>query len=367
MNILNTLKTVTIAGNELWRIAALFCCVLLALIVARLARVFMSRAASHCTTGEKKLKEVALRSAGGGVLPLLFAWGLARGCSFLSLQGALAGWVDSVLSVLLSIGVAYLLYSLVDVVDVWLRRFADSTASTLDDMLVPMVRKSLRVTIVVLAMVQIAQSLSDKPITSILAGLGVGGVAIALAAKDTVANFFGSLVILADKPFEFGDRIKVDGQDGSVVEVGFRSTRIKRLDGHLVTIPNGALANMTIENVSKRPHIKRVMDVTVTYDTPPDKMERAIEIIKDILNNHEGMNPDFPPRVFFSDFNDWALNIRVFYWYHPAEYWDYMAFSQQFNMDLLRRFNDEGIEFAFPTQTAFLAGDPARALKISSQ
>ena len=199
---------------------------------------------------------------------------------------------------------------------------------------------------------------SRPPITSILAGLGVGGLAVALAAQDTIKNFFGSLVIFADHPFQLGDRIVANGEDGTVEEVGMRSTRIRTLDGHLVTVPNGELANQMIRNITKRPYIKRVANIGVTYDTPPEKVELAIKIIQEFLDTHnEKMHPDFPNRVFFNNFNDCSLNIMVIYWFAPPMYWDFLEFDQQFNMHVLRRFNEEGIEFAFPTQTIYLQNE----------
>ena len=277
----------------------------------------------------------------------------------------LQGLLGDVTAVLITIGVTYVLYQMVELVSFWLRHLTSKTETTLDDMMVPMVRKTLRVVIVILGLVQIAQQLSDKPITSILAGLGVGGLAVALAAQDTIKNFFGSLVIFGDHPFQLGDRIVVDDQDGVIEEVGMRSTRIRTLDGHLVTIPNGELANKMIRNISKRPYIKRVANITVTYDTPPEKVERAMAIIKEELNRqNEKMHPDFPPRVYFNDFNAASLNILVIYWFAPPEYWDFLEFDQAFNLAVLRRFNDEGIEFAFPTQTLYLAGDPTRPLRV---
>ena len=99
-------------------------------------------------------------------------------------------------------------------------------------------------------------------------------------------------------------------------------------------------------------------------NTPPEKVQEAVEIAKDVLKDHEGMHPDFPPRVFFNEFNSTSLNLFVIYWYHPADYWQYMAFTEKVNMELLRRFNEAGIEFALPTQTLYLAGDPARPLNI---
>ena len=135
-------------------------------------------------------------------------------------------------------------------------------------------------------------ALSDKPPSSVIAGLGVSGLALGLAAQDTLKNFFGSVMIFADRPFELGDRIVVDGHDGPVESVGFRSTRIRTLDGHLVTVPNGEIAHRTIHNIGKRPYIRRVMNVRIAYDTPPEKLERALAIIADALKDHEGMNPE---------------------------------------------------------------------------
>ena len=280
----------------------------------------------------------------------------------LQLTGDVEVFFETLTNVLFAIAVGYGAYCLVDVIAVWLRGLSEKTASKLDDMLVPLVCKSLRGTIIILVLVQIATELSDKPVTSLIAGLGVGGLAIGFAAQDSIKNIFGSVMIFGDRPFELGDRIVVDGHDGPVESVGFRSTRIRTLDGHLVTIPNGELANKTIQNIGKRPHIRRIMNVTITYDTPPEKVDRAVEIIKEILENHEGMRPDLPPRVFFNDFNDVSLNIFVIYWYHPPDYWGFCAFNERVNSQLLRRYNEEGIEFAFPTQTLFLAADPNRPL-----
>jgi MscS family membrane protein len=143
-----------------------------------------------------------------------------------------------------------------------------------------------------------------------------------------------------------------------------RTTRIQTLDGHVLSVPNGNLANMTIHNIGKRPYIRRVFDVTITYDTPVEKVDRAVEILREILENHEGMNEDFPPRVYFDNMNADSLNIKCFYWYHPADYWKYMEFTQEVNRTIFRRFNEEGIDFAFPTQTIYLAGDKDRRLDV---
>jgi len=356
--------TVSVLGNELWRVLALLGGVLGGLLAGRLARHYLDKAGEFQEQRGWSVRGTLFHSLGKAAVPAAFVWGLAVGVNTLVLGERFGPWVASGLDVLGILAVGYVFYALIDVADAALKGWAGRSSSKLNDMLVPMVSKSLRVTLIILVVVQIAQSLSDKPVSSILAGLGIGSLAVALAAKDTVANFFGSLVILTDKPFELGQLIKVGSTTGSVESLGFRSTRLRTRDGHLVTIPNGELANQTIENIGRRPSIRRIANLTITYDTPPEKVREALEIAQDVLKDHEGMHPDFPPRVFFNEFNDTSLNLFMIYWYHPADYWQYMAFTEKVNMELLRRFNEAGIEFAFRTQTLYLAGDPARPLGL---
>ena len=354
---MNILTQTIIAGNELWRVLLLFGAVLLMLAAGRIARYFLSVSAARAEKDVAATVTAALlRALARSTGIVAFAAGFKAGTTFLNLTEHTARVVDPATSILFVCALAFTAYCLVDMVNVWLAAAAARTASKLDDMLVPLVRKSLRITIVVLAVLQVATILSDKPVTSLLAGIGLGSLAVALAAQETIKNFFGSMVIFADKPFEMGERIVVDGYDGMVEEVGFRSTRIRTLDGHLVVFPNGELANKSIRNIGRRFYIRRLANITITYDTPPAKVAEALAIIKELLHNHEGMHPDFPPRVYFNEFNSDALNILALYWYHPPNYWDYLAFSEKFNLELLRRFNAAGIEFAFPTQTVYLAG-----------
>lgn len=354
---------ISVLGNELWRVLCVFAGVLGGLVAGRLVRYFLDKTGGRLTDQGRRSRGALFKAIGKAVVPVTFVWGLSLGLDALVLPERYGSWMASGLDVLWILAVGYVFYVLIEVADVWMTKWAERSESRLDDMLAPMVGKSLRVSVVVLVIAQIAQSLSDKPVSTILAGLGVGSLAVALAAKDTIANFFGSLVILSDKPFELGQLIQVGSTKGTVERLGFRSTRLRTLEGHLVTIPNGELANQTIENIGRRPSIRRLTGLTIPYDTPPDKVQEALEIVKDILKDHEGMHPDFPPRVYFNEFNATSLNLFMIYWYHPAEFWDYMAFTEKVNLELLRRFNAAGIEFAFPTQTVMLAGDPARPLE----
>lgn len=345
------LTETTFAGNQIWRFIAFFVSVLLSLILGKIARSYMEKAEENPLLRKKKTVRRLVKCLARPAVLAAFTIGFIMGTSALLLSPPLSTAVATVKRILTVLAIGYSVYSLIDLLDCYLEDLSLRTESRLDDMLFPLVGKSLRITIMLVVGLQTIQALSDKPVTSIIAGLGVGGLAVALAGQDTVRNFFGSLVIIFDKPFAIGDRIVVDGHDGPIESVGFRSTKIRTLEGHVVTIPNGELVNKTVQNIGKRPYIKRTANITVTYDTPPEKVQKAIQIIKDILKNHEGMNEEYPPRVFFNAFNDWSLNIMMIYWYFPPDYWEYMAFSEKVNAEILRQFNAEHIDFAFPTQT----------------
>ncbi len=254
---------------------------------------------------------------------------------------------------------------LVGLLDMRLRQWAEKTDSTVDNLLVPLVGKTLRVIIVLLGLVLLIQNMSGVKIGPLLASLGIGGIAVALAAKETIANFFGTLTIIFDQPFQTGERIVIEGNDGVVESVGFRSTRIRMLTGHLLTVPNEKVVSSFVENIGKRPHIRWLTNIGITYDTPPAKVEKAVQAIKDVLDNHEGMREDFPPRVFFNNFNDWSLNILVVAWYHPPDYWVFQAWVERTCLEIMRRFNAEGIDFAFPSRTVYMAGDDKRPVNLN--
>jgi len=225
-------------------------------------------------------------------------------------------------------------------------------------------RTAIRITLVTAAVLFWLDNIGLK-VSTLLAGLGVGGLAVALAAQDTLKNLLGSIMILLDKPYKVGQRIVAKGHDGIVEEIGLRSTRIRLLTGHQTAIPNDEMAKIDIENIGLRPHIRRLANIGITYDTPPEKIEKAVDIILKILDNHEGMDPELPPRAYFNEYDPYSLNILVLYWYHPADYWGYMRFSQWVNLEIAREFQKEDIQFAFPTTTTYLSQDDSQPLQVN--
>lgn len=333
-------------NNEIWRFLALAVCVLAALAVGRLVRLGLLAAAQR-RAAHPVLAAAFIAGARSAVF-IALAGGLDFGAGCLHLTPGAAEIVHTSRSLLLTLSLAWLAYQLVGMADAWIHRFG--TGSRTDVMLAPLVRNSLRVVVVLLTLLQIATQLSGKPVTSLIAGLGVGGLAVALAAQETIKNLFGSMVLLSDKPFELGEVIRVDNVEGQVEHIGFRSTRIRTPDGFLVTLPNGELANKTIVNVGQRASIRRVITLSLPDDTPPAKMQRALDILKEVLRDHEGLRPDLPPRVHFSDITSTALTLQAIYWYHPAgDNWAYMDFSERVNLAILKKFNAENIVLVAPT------------------
>jgi len=220
------------------------------------------------------------------------------------------------------------------------------TESDLDDQLLPVVRKTLKILIWSLGVI-IALNNVGFNVGAVLAGMGIGGLALAMAAKDTVSNLFGGIMIFTDKPFIIRDRVQIEGYDGVVEEIGIRSTRLRTLAGRLVTIPNAKFTDGIVENVSSEPTRKVVLNLGLTYDTQPDKMELAMTILRDI--NKENPHVRENPLISFNAFGDFSLGILFIYYILPGE--DILGVQSEMNMEILKQFNANSLDFAFPTQT----------------
>jgi MscS family membrane protein len=223
----------------------------------------------------------------------------------------------------------------------------------LDMHLFPIIRKALKIFVVVVSVLVTSQNLGMN-VTGLLASLSIGGLAVGLAAQDTLSNLFGAVAIFADKPFRVGDRIQLDTIDGEVEAIGLRSTRVRNLDGFLVTVPNKTMANASIINISKRPNIKTVMNIGVTYDTTSAQIERAMRIVDEIYRPHP-KTADL--QISFNKFESSSLNILVVHWWNSTDFKEYLAGFQLLNLELKRRFDAEQISFAFPSQTVYLRQD----------
>lgn len=194
--------------------------------------------------------------------------------------------------------------------------------------------------------------LLGMPVTTLLASAGVGGLAVALASQSAIKSIFSTVMLMADRPFRVGDRIIIREYDGLVEDIGLRSTRLRLLTGNQVTVPNDVLASNDIENVSRRPHIRRVVDLGIPLDHPLERVEKALEVIRAVLQDHEGMDPDHPPRVHFDELIDDSYNIKIYFWYGPPDFWKFRDFSERVNLEICMALEAEGIDISLPARVA---------------
>ncbi|MHC4953022.1 MAG: mechanosensitive ion channel family protein [Planctomycetota bacterium] len=243
-------------------------------------------------------------------------------------------------------------WSLCRIVDWGAEVFAGVAARTrtkLDDILVPMVRRVIKIVIVILGVVWIAENMGQD-VGTLLAGLGIGGVAIALASRDSVENFFGAITILADHPFEVGDWIVMGDIEGTVTRIGFRSTRVRTFYNSLITFPNAMLIRSAVDNLGRRLYRRLKFTLGVTYDTPPEKLEAFVEGIRELIRRHPYTRKDYY-HVYFHGYGDNSLNILVYLFLTTPDWGTELRERQRLLMDVLKLAREMEVEFAFPTRT----------------
>ena len=261
-------------------------------------------------------------------------------------------FAHGVLKLLITIDVAWALYNLINIVEVWISQWVGSAESELDAHLLPFVRKFLRIAVVIVAALIVVQNLGFS-ITGLIASLGIGGLAVALAAQDTLANVFGSFMIIADRPFRIGDVIKYDSVEGTVEEVGFRSTRIRTLDRSLVSVPNRLITNTAITNVTRITERRVRITIGVTYQTTPAQLRQVLQGVRTLLASHEGLDQT-SSLVYFTDFGASSLDILVQYFTLTTVYADHLAIREEIGLQIMDELERLGLQFAFPTRTVYL-------------
>lgn len=242
----------------------------------------------------------------------------------------------------------------------YLNKRADLTETRFDDILVPLVTKSLNVFVVIIGLVFVAASF-EVNVSGIIAGLGIGGLAFAFAAKDTLANFFGSIMLVLDRPFDIGDVVTAGDITGTIEAVGFRSTRIRTFNDSLITISNGDLANRAIDNKGKRRFRRMVTTLGLEYDTPADKIESFCEGVRQLILAHPWTRKD-NFHVYFHDYNNSSLDVQVVVYWETDDYARELAERHRLLIDVLRFAKDLEVNFAFPTQTVHLFNEQSKEL-----
>ena len=341
--------------QPLWKYVASLIYIVLAFCVAWLldwvVNVWLKRLAAKTET---KYDDLLLELLRGPVKVVAFVIFLNIGLGVFDWPERAQNYLSHGLIVIVAWSVTYVLLKLVDLAfGLWRGKIVLPEDKIFAATLFPVIQRVAKVALVIVAVMLTADNL-DMKITSLLAGLSIGGLALGLAAQDTVANMFGAVAILLDKPFHIGDRIKVESVDGTVESIGLRSTQIRNLDGHHVSVPNKLMGNAIITNVTRRPTIKTEMNLGLTYDTPVEKVKRATLILEEIFQ----ANPKTADLLIsFNKFGDSALNLFVAHVWEGTDAKEHFAAMQEWNLQIKQRFEQEKIELAFPTQTIHLKSE----------
>lgn len=279
----------------------------------------------------------------------------------LLLSVGVSGAILFVCKTLVSVSVVLITMRWIDVFAGVFKDRADGTESRMDDQLVPMVSRFLKLTSVLLGLVWVLENMGVD-VGSLVAGLGIGGLAVALAAKDTLANVFGSLTIFGDRPFQIGDWVVLgNGVEGVVEEVGFRSTRVRTFYNSLVTVPNSVVANSKVDNMGQRRYRRFKTTIGVTYDTPPDVVQAFVEGIRAVITAHPSMRQDVY-EVHLKDFGPSSLDIMVYSFLDVADWHEELVGRSQVILEIMRLADDLGVSFAFPSQSLYLEATPDRPM-----
>lgn len=260
--------------------------------------------------------------------------------------------IDNAYRILIVLDITWVFARLIGgLLEIYLRK--ESTGQT--HKMMPIIKRTALVLVWIIGIVMALSNIGVN-ISALLGTLGIGGIAFALAAQDTVKNIFGAFTIFTDKPFNIGDTIRVDNFEGTVIDVGARSTKIMDYDKRIITFPNYKITDANIINISSEPKRRVVLNLGLTYDMTPEKMKEALDILKAIPERVENVssNPSDTTAVF-TNYADSALVIMYIYFIEKQG--DILGVTSNMNMEILSSFNKAGLEFAFPTQTVYIQKD----------
>lgn len=276
----------------------------------------------------------------------------------LQLPASISHYVIIALNAIIPLLGTLVAYRIVNILSLYLQKLAERTESTLDDQLVPLFRKTLKTFVVLIGTLFILSGLEIN-ILPLLTGLSIGGLAFALAAQDTIKNFFGSLMIFIDKPFQIGHWITSGEIDGSVEEVGFRSSRIRTFRNSVMYVPNSKLADSTIDNHGLRQYRRFYTQIAVTYDTPPELIETFVDGLRKIVENHPNTRKDYY-NIYFNDMAAFSLNIMFYIFFDVPDWPAELKARHEILLEIMKLADKLGINFAFPTQTLHMENFPGQ-------
>lgn len=336
-------------GNSMdkWLLALVI--TLAAIVVARTIYWVIEKYVKKLTEKtQTKIDDILINTVEKPMVAASALAGIWLGVNSLDFPAGVDHWINAFFAVIITFVGAWLVTRLFDsLVNEYVAPLLEKTETDLDDVLLPILRRGVKVIIWVMAIIMALDN-AGYDITTVLAGLGVGGLALALAAQDSAKNIFGVFTIFTDTPFKVGERVKVGGYDGTITEIGMRSTKLKTLEGRMVFMPNANFSDKAVENVSSEPSRKVVLNLGLTYDMDDAKVGQAMQLLRDIAGeNEEAIEED--PSVGFNAFGDFSLNVVFVYYIKKGA--DILGTQTKVNLAILKRFSKGNIELAFPTQT----------------
>ncbi len=269
--------------------------------------------------------------------------------SILTLNEKISSFIDSIFYFLIIFNIAWFATRMIDsIIERYVVPKVKETETDLDDILLPIIRKIIKIAIWAITIV-IGIDNAGYNVTTMVTGLGIGGLVFALAAKDAVSNLFGGVIIFSDKPFNINERIILNGFEGYVREIGLRSIKLETLDGRIVTMPNSKITDNPVLNVSKERGRRVKFYLGLTYNTTPAEIEVAKSILRDIIDENEHTQDAV---IAFDSFGDFSLNVLVLYWIKKGS--PIVKIQDEINIQILTKFNKKKLNFAFPTQSIVL-------------
>ena len=353
-------------GLEVWQWIGVLLVLLLGVVIRQLCGFLLPRISRRLLEAEgvamlPQLARKALMPASTFAM-LLALWG---GMQFLDLGATVMSWIWWLLKLAMSVVGVYAAYRLIDVVMGYISARAARSKSRTDDVLIPLIEKTSKVLVVALGAVFFVAPALGMQVTPLLAGLGVGGLAISFAAKDTIANFFGSLNVVLDRPFQVGDWVKIGNTEGTVESVGLRSSRIRTFYNSQITVPNAELMTAFIDNMGRRQYRRVRCMISVTYSTTPEQLEAFCEGIRELIRRHPYTRRDYY-HCYVNEFAASSIDILLYCFHEVPDWGTELRERQRLFVDIIRVANRLGVEFAFPTQTVHLAGD-GEAVALTNQ
>ncbi|MEM8601594.1 MAG: mechanosensitive ion channel family protein [Bacteroidota bacterium] len=342
-------------GVTAWRLGAAFFIVFLGFLSRKLIASSFTMLAKRSRSNRWKWDDeaVGLLPAPLALVAQVLLWRIAAAVILLPTDPVnVRELVGKGLDVALIVGVVWTLFRAIDVIAMVAERASDKTSTRVDDQIVPLMRKTLKVFVAVTAAVMAVQHLGFS-VTSLIASLGIGGLALALAAQDTVANFFGSVVIFADQPFQLGDWVAIGDQEGEIEEVGFRTTRLRRDDHALISIPNNTFTSAQVINFSTRDRRRMKVEVKLPLDAAPHQVERVIEGIRATMAQQDALRTE-TLAVYLAEIGDDGIIVEGKAYSQTASIRPYRAARQTILLEAMRLVRAEGLHLASTGRTIYV-------------